>query len=257
MPTRTEYNREALTIMHEMIEEIKSLESQEFLYLSQKWQIVERKLEDNLAKLAELEIKSQAQLFREEKYLEFLDQSKFLVEKYQHMATKVILDNMETTTRLGSDTAYKIIDRFGINFYRMFPDKVNEMIGLTKQDAPLYNLLIKSYPKTIDKIADILVRNQALGKNPRATALELSKVMNANKTRSLLVARTEQLRVNREASILSIKESGVCKGWIRIETLDDLTCDECEEANGKEYGFDENTIDFHPNCRGAVCPNVG
>jgi hypothetical protein len=54
---------------------------------------------------------------------------------------------------------------------------------------------------------------------------------------------------------MSMQESGTCKGWKRIESIDALTCDECEEENGTEHSFEE-PFDSHPNCRGCRAPIV-
>lgn len=117
----------------------------------------------------------------------------------------------------------------------------------------MYKLFEKSYPESISKLADTLINATALGYNPEKTARLLAQSMDGNLTRALVIARTEQMNVLRETSIMQMKESGVCKGWIRIEQPD--ACSECAEVNGKHYSFDES-FDSHPNCRGASIPDI-
>lgn len=256
MTSRTEYNKEALAIVHEMIDKLARLEASEFKLLSAKWGVVSGQLETLILKLAEKEYKTKNQIYREKQYKEFLEQSTFYVDKFDKVASGIILDNKERFSEIGVNSTYEMIDRFGVGFNKLSPERINTMIGLTKDESPLYNLLAKSYPKTVENLVDTLIKSQALGYNPTKTAKLMLQDMEGNKIRALLVARTEQLRSNREASLMSMKQSGVCKGWIRIESVDASTCSECEEANGTKHGFDEE-FDSHPNCRGAVAPLVG
>ncbi len=255
MPTRTEYNTRALEVIQDMQRALEEMEAEEFLLLSKKWNIVEGELESLIIKIASKEIKTKTDLFKDEHYKKFLEQSKKYIERYDSVASGIITNNKILSANLGTETTYKALDIFRVDFYRMSPEKINAMIGITKDTAPLYEILIKSYPKTIDKLVDTLIKSQALGYNPMKTARLMKDAMDGNRKRALLVARTEQLRSNRLASLTSMEKSGVCKGWIRIESVDALTCDECLEANGSKHSFEEQ-FDTHPNCRGASAPWV-
>jgi hypothetical protein len=50
-----------------------------------------------------------------------------------------------------------------------------------------------------------------------------------------------------------MKDTGLVKGWERLETVD--SCDECAELDGKKYSFEE-ILDTHPNCRGITIPDI-
>ena len=153
--------------------------------------------------------------------------------------------------KVGLDIAQETIGIIHLNYNRINIDAVNYMIGKTSTGAPLYNLLLDSYPQTVDKLSQTLVNGTALGWNPTKTAREMRRVSDIPLNRSLVIARTEQLNVLRESSIDQMKKSGVCKGWERVEAAD--CCDECQEVNGKKYSFDE-VGEWHPNCRGASIP---
>jgi len=253
MPTREEYNAEALQITTDMQDRLAKLEADEFRLLSKKWNVVSGELESLINKIAEKEFKTKTDIYKNIHYKEFLRQSKKYIERYDSVASGVILDNKILASKIGTETTYQVLDLLTTNFFTLSPDKINIMVGIVKDTAPLYALLQKSYPYTVDKLADILIKGQALGYNPMKTARLLTEAMDSNRKRALLVARTEQLRSNRLASIESMKQSGVCKGWVRIESIDALTCGECEDANGSKHGFDE-PFDTHPNCRGASAP---
>jgi SPP1 gp7 family putative phage head morphogenesis protein len=201
-------------------------------------------------------VKSADQLYRLDLYKQFLKESKDQVEKYDRAASSIIFDNQIADATLGTETSQEIISLFRVKFNKLSANKINSMIGLTKSDSPLYELLNKSYSKTVDRLVNTLITSQSLGKNPIEVARLMAKDMGGNKTRALLITRTECLRSNREAAKVSMVESNVCKGWVRIETIDASTCDECEAENGKEYSFDDE-FDSHPNCRGCNAPLVG
>jgi hypothetical protein len=253
MPNKN-YNDEAIEKLYQMMDKLKDLESDEFKLLANKWGVVEGELEILIKRLSELEVKSANQLFRIEQYKDFLHDSRLLIDKYNKYSAGVILDNEFKFSELGVKTTNQIIDLFGVSFNKLGVNKANIMIGLTKDTSPLYELLNKAYPKTVDNLVNTLINSQALGRSPFETARLMAKDMDGNKTRSLLIARTEQMRSNGESSLISMKESGVCKGWIRIEQDD--ACDECQAENGKKYSLDES-FDTHPNCRGCLLPDVG
>jgi SPP1 gp7 family putative phage head morphogenesis protein len=255
MPSKN-YNDEALETLYQMIEKLKDLESDEFKLLANKWGVVEKELYKMIENLVKIENPSLNQIFRSNQYKEFLAESKQLIEKYNSYSARVILENEFKFSELGVKTTNEILGYLGIGFNRLGVDKANVMIGLTKDNSPLFGLLNKAYPITVDNLVNTLINSQALGRSPIETARLMAKNMDGNNTRSLLIARTEQLRCNRESSLISMKESGVCKGWIRIESIDESTCDECIEGNGKKYSLDES-FDSHPNCRGALLPDMG
>jgi hypothetical protein len=55
--------------------------------------------------------------------------------------------------------------------------------------------------------------------------------------------------------LAEMTESGICKGWERVEQSD--CCPECDEVNGEQYSLDDDWEDIHPNCRGTCLPIVG
>jgi hypothetical protein len=73
--------------------------------------------------------------------------------------------------------------------------------------------------------------------------------------KALLIARTEQLRVYREASRQQYEASGVVVGQKRLTAHDDRVCGACIADEGTVYDLDE-VISDHPNGRCTSVPVV-
>jgi len=107
-----------------------------------------------------------------------------------------------------------------------------------------------------------LMDGTALGWNPRKTARAAlgapglsSGGMARGLGRIMTIARTEQLRVYREASRMQYQASGVVDGYKRISAKDDRVCMACLIADGTFYPLSEPLAD-HPNGRCALIPCV-
>ena len=237
------YPEEARKILREFQKKAFRYENREIMYLFNKWQSISSKLEELINELSN----------NSDVYKEFLVLSNNQVSKFNKIAMETVIDGQKEFAQIGLDIARESIELITVNFHHINIQAVNNMIGLASDGSPLYKLFAKSYPESIKKLTNTLVQSTALGYNPQKTAKLLMQDMNGNFNRALTIARTEQLNVLRLTSIEQMKQSGVCKGWIRIEQPD--ACEDCSEENGKKYGFDE-TFDTHPNCRGACIPDL-
>ena len=95
----------------------------------------------------------------------------------------------------------------------------------------------------------------ALGYNPRKTARLMAQAATGSLNRMMVIARTEQLRVYRQASLESYRASGVVTGYKRLATHDNRVCPACLMAEGTRYDLDE-TMPEHPQGRCALVPVV-
>jgi hypothetical protein len=249
----TPYQIKARALLKVYLAKAYKLENQEMLYLASKWGVVSKSLQILIDKLVEKEFKSPNELFRQDLYKQLLIVSQKEVNKFNSLALETVCRTQEKFLQLGLDATQNIISLVTVDFNRINKNAVLNMVGLSKEGTPLADLFAKSYPLSVEKLTNTLITSQALGYNPRKTAQLLAENMNGNLTRSLTIARTEQLNCLRMASIEQMKESGVCKGWIRIEQSD--CCSDCDSENGKHYSFDES-FDTHPNCRAAVIADI-
>ena len=127
-----------------------------------------------------------------------------------------------------------------VQFGRMPTSAVEAMVGTLQDGSPLADLIRQAVGDAADGFASELVSGLALGKNPRVVARALRSEFGMGLTRSLRIARTEQLRAYRTATLHTYQNSGgIVKGWERKATLDDRTCMACLMLDGKLYSLDE------------------
>ena len=143
----------------------------------------------------------------------------------------------------------------GIYFDRLPISAVEAMVGVAGDGGPIYALLQQAYPTAVDKMTDALIRNTLLGVNPRQTAREMADGMAEGLTHNLTVARTEQLRVYREAARQQYQTSGLVDSYRRLCAKNINTCVICLSLDGEVYPTDE-LMHVHPSDRCTMVPNV-
>lgn len=248
------YQEKARQFLKQYLDRLSNYEESELRELARRWGVVSSSLQGMIDELSKIEVKSVDELYRLDVYQRFLLQSKAQSELYFAYAAGTIADAQLVYAESGLKLTQKLISQFGVDFNELSIDSVTNMIGKTSEGAPLYDLLYKSYPESVTKITDELVRATAVGQNPYETARNIKQYMDFNGKRALTIARTEQMQVQRETSLMQMKESGVVKAWQRWEA-DDAPDEFCQEMNGKIFQLDE-PFDTHPNCRGSVIPLV-
>lgn len=141
-----------------------------------------------------------------------------------------------------------------VQFGRMPTSAVEAMVGTLQDGSPLRTLLQQAVGDAAQNLADVLVNGLALGKNPRVIAQEIRSAFGMGLTRALRIARTEQLRAYRTATLFDYRNSGgIVKGWERSATIDDRTCMACLMLDGKVYSLEEE-MDDHPQGRCVALP---
>lgn len=143
-----------------------------------------------------------------------------------------------------------------IGFNRLPVSAVENMVGLAGDNSPLTTLLESKYGAGVDGMFTELIRATALGKNPRETAQRMVREgFSQSLTQMMVIARTEQLRVYREAARQSYQESGVVERFRRLATRDNRVCAACLMADGEYYELDQ-FLRAHPQCRCTIVPVV-
>lgn len=250
------YQDEAKAVLDMFLARLFQEERREFLLLANQWGSIQDELDRMIYKLAILGAKSEDQLFREALYQRFLDESKDYIEQYSQIAAGVIADTQAIYGRAGLESAQQMIGlRVGL-FNALPVEVINNFIGKSYYDGAKLDttLFARSYPDTMRRVKDRLLEGVALGRSPRETARLIRKEdTNIPLWQSLRLARTEQMQIFRETSLMQMERSGVVSGWERIEQDD--ACDFCQAENGKRYSFNEEG-EWHPNCRGARIPVI-
>lgn len=246
------FRQEAHTKLLVYLDALDRREKKEFIKLTIAWQDISSRLETLIERLSKLEDLSENQLFQLTLYKQFLEDSRVIINTYNQIAEGIIIDEQKAFATLGLQSAQDLI---GVNFSnKLNIEDVKFMIGNTQEGTPLFNLLNKSYPETVERITKTLVDSMAIGRGPRETARLLKADMDGNLARALRVARTEQINIFRESQTLQYIKSGIVRAKDWVGTDDELLCEICEAGiNNSPYPLNE-VMDSHPNCRCGWSP---
>lgn len=232
-----------------------------------RWLEVERSLESQIQVLAEEvaamqaagQVVTDAQIYRMDRFQALLRQTRAEVGRYEGWAEGQIVAGQREAARLGIVEASEAIRASGVRvaFNRLPVSAAEYMVGLSGDGSPLFDVLKKRalWPEAVDGLASALVKGTALGWNPRKTASRMADGLAQGLDKALVIARSEQLRVYRRASVEQYRESGVVSGFKRLATKDDRTCMACLLADGQRLDL-ESELDDHPGGRCAAVPIV-
>ncbi len=208
---------------------------------------------------------SQAALYRMERYKRLLGQTRDEFRSYARWSEGRIRDEQAQLGALGLEQAAQAIelsfwDGPGVapRFDRLPVEAIEHMVGIAGNGRPLGELLRRRVDPSTGEwglLVEALVRATALGQNPRDTAREMAAGLSGGLQKALVIARTEQLRVYRQASVDQYKASGVVSGQRRLAAHDARTCAACIADEGTLYGIDAVIAD-HPQGRCTGVPVV-
>lgn len=190
-------------------------------------------------------------LRRMERYQSLMAQVTEQVARFGPAAMADVTEMQMAFARLGIEHAQAMIDMQmpGIigQFDRLPLDAFLNMAGNTGAGTPLGSLLGTLPGESAQAATRALMRGTALGWHPSRTAQAMRQGASLAYERALLIARTEQLRVYREATREQYAASGVVEGYRRVASRSGRTCIACLLADGRFYTLD---VPFaqHPNC---------
>jgi SPP1 gp7 family putative phage head morphogenesis protein len=194
-----------------------------------------------------------------ETYNSLLKQIAAASKNFESAATSMIKDEQLAYGELGIKAAQATIRSAstGIRFDRLSIKAIQNMVGITADGSPLFDVLTKRAiaPEMVSGMTNALIDAIATGKNPVKTAQLMADGLNGGLAKALTIARTEQIRVYRQATIDQYKESGVVKEWQRHAALQEKTCLTCLALDGKIQSTSE-IFASHPNCRCFTTPVI-
>lgn len=196
-------------------------------------------------------------IYRLSRHKALLAQLKQQTDLYNQYAERLITAQQLELAGLGIEHGSQAISAQAINLYfdRLPIDALQNMIGLAGDGSPLSDLLQQSWPDAADGMTLNLLKGVTLGWNPNKTARAMKDGMANGLNRALNIARTEQIRVYREASRQQYELSGVVSGFKRLAARNTRTCLACLMADGEVYQLREQLRD-HPSGRCTMVPNV-
>lgn len=230
--------------------------------LVRRWMRVEDALRDKIEALvrevADLRAAGkpfQSQLYSLERYQSLLAQANAEMRNYARYAEGLIGREQYLAAHAGLeygvDSIKALLTDAGISasFNRLDIEAVNIMAGFAADGSPLSQLLMRAYPATATRLTDTLVQSVALGRNPRTTARLMREDMAGNLQHALVVARSEQLRALRTATMRDwqLSTNGIVRTYRRRASRNSA-CLPCLLEDGREYPVG---VDFgdHPNGR--------
>src|SRR3990172_525113 len=260
MPDKIKQDPEVIRLLRQYRLSLIGRENEQIKRLAKEWLVLEYLLKDEMTLLAleinEAKLKGYVvteQLLRRMSRYEKLNQQMKLqiLEFVKDTAIPDIkaeqLQFGLTATQSASE-AIRMTGALGIAFDRLPVDAVETYVGMLGDGTPLYRLLKEAYPDALDGVVKSLLEGTAKGLNPNQVAYQMSKAMGMGLERITLIARTEQLRVNRLVSAQQYRTSGLDGYMRRVATKDNSVCMACLVSDGEIIQLDQE-LDDHPRGR--------
>lgn len=231
-----------------------------------RWLFIERRLEADMSALAgeftrraATETVTQQMIWRSDSYKILQAQIAEEIKKYnKDYAVGYISQSQEQYARLGIRSAQDAITASYTDmiaaFNRINVGAVQSMIGFAGDGSPLYSLLKRDLPLTADAIANALINGIARGLGSVATARSMADGLGMGLDRALLIARTENSRAYRTASVEQYRQSGVTRGFKRL-VKKGTACLGCLFRDGETFSI-ASQLDDHPNGKCMAIPLV-
>lgn len=239
-------------VMSNYNQQLAKREAAEMLAMARRWGTVEKRLwvyfDALIDDIARTGVKTDAQIMRLYRYEQLVNTAQNEIAQYEAWAGSRIIAEQRRAMDVGFEAAVRTAA--GDSFFPPMVDKtaVANMIGMCADGAPLFSVLRRRALATasIEGLTNALVEAVALGYNPRKTARFMADGLAQGLDKALLIARTEQIRVMREATRSGYQQMGVTR-YRRHCAKSDRTCVACLALDGKIYKTDM-IMDSHPGC---------
>lgn len=206
---------------------------------------------------------SLAWLFRQDRYHALLRQVDAqindLAPYYEGLITADQLDAIQTALE-----AFERLTMFqlppqptvGVTFNRLPVSALEHLVGTLADGSPLRALLDELGPAASKRVRDELIQSVGLGRHPHETARRIRDALDGNQSRANAIARTEQLRAHRSASLEAYQANAdIMDGWVWHAKLDTTTCAYCWAMHGTVHRTDD-LFASHVNCRCSPIPRT-
>lgn len=257
-----------VTRMREFQAALAARDAETVMAMGEQWVYLEQALEANISALAleiaDMEVVSQAAIYKMNRYKSLLGQMHNEMGKYDAWAQKYIAEGQYQMGAMGVSNAADLVNlsimqggyaTSGVFFDRLPVDAVNLIVGNVGPGGPVHTLLEDNYPMAVEQMTQALVRSVAMGLPPMQTAREMMNGMAGGLNHAMTVARSELLRVYREASRLQYDSTGAVIAYKRLASRSGNTCILCLMLDGEIYETDE-LMYVHPNDRCCMIPIV-
>lgn len=250
---------EVIQLMRQFKAQLLERETNQVQQLVSAWRILETTLEAQIFALAQDAadlgasggVPSQNAIFRLGRFEALIAQIDSELANFTDEAENLITDGQLNIGLLGIEQAGASISSAAgiqVSFAVLPVEAIENMVAMAGDGSPLRTLLEASWPDAVEGLTNALIEGTALGRNPRVVARQMADGMAHSLNRMLNIARTEQLRVYREATRQQYINSGVVEGFRRLATHDSRVCPACLMSEGERYELDEQLRE-HPQGR--------
>jgi len=255
---------EVVRLARQFRAELASADERQLRLMAARYLDVADALQDGIESLAlsieELRAEGKAvaigRIYRLERYQRLLGQLMRELSRFNGWALAIINTRQRELIVQGAEDASSLL-RAGqpgitVRFDALHREAIEAMVGIAREGTPLAALLDASYGETTAAIHRTLASSIGLGRGPRQTARLLTKNCQLPLQRALRIARTEQLRAYRLATLDTYRSAGVAL-YQRVAARDPNTCIACLSMDGTIYST-ETSLDDHVNGRCSIVP---
>lgn len=224
-------------------------ETATMMAMAEHWARLERNISAHLealaAEIADRRARGQvvtADLVRlSKRYLDLQAQVRDQIAEYAGWTAGRIADEQRWMARAGIEHAAAMLSaslpRGGLaGAFNVLPVEALElMAGYVADGSPLRVYFARMYPQAMQGIMDALMTGLARGWAPGKTAKYMRDALGVAPRTAINSARTETLRVYREASLQQYRASGIVDGYIRVAAKSERTCMACLAKDGEWF----------------------
>lgn len=150
----------------------------------------------------------------------------------------------------------RVVGALGSTWARPPTAAFENLVGVLADGTPLERRLRGYGASAVAKIQTEIATSFLLGEGPIEMATRIRAPMLGNRSRAMVVSRTETVRAYRYATHEGYRANeDLVPGWIWSADLGPNTCAACIEMNGTEHPAGETLYD-HPNGRCAPIPKT-
>lgn len=198
-------------------------------------------------------------LQRMDRYQKLMGQIQAQTRQYVEIAVGDVTHQQARMVELGLTHSQQMLNMstpgLTMEFDRLPVSAFVGQVGNTGAGTPLGSLFAELPRETAQQATQALLKGTGLGWNPRKTAQAMKNNIGLTYQRSLLIARTEQNRVYREATRQQYMASNIVEGYRRVASKTARTCIACLMMDGRFFPLSV-PFEEHPNGRCVAVPVV-
>lgn len=190
------------------------------------------------------------------RYAALQQQVRDQIAQYADYAAQRVTREQEWMAQAGIDHSAEMLRatlaRGGAGAFDVLPvEALQRMAGYVADGSPLRAYFAKMYPEAVQGIMDALFIGMARGWAPGRIAKYMRDALGVAPRTAINSARTETLRVYREASLQQYRASGLVDGYIRVAAKSVRTCMACLAKDGEWFPL---SIPFEEHNQGRCRP---